>query len=140
MMEFRYGFLLATTFLIGQIYAQTDELQYDMLRAKRYCGSNLAQALSTICRGNYNTIHKKQESHTKQLYQKKSYWEEQYAADLQNDNLAYPLQKRSIATSLMGNSRRRKRMTRGVYNECCEKSCSREELSSYCASPTKRRR
>ncbi|KAJ8927103.1 hypothetical protein NQ314_020376 [Rhamnusium bicolor] len=134
-MEFRYSFLLIATIFVGLTYGQLEDMQYDKFRTKRYCGSHLAQALSVICRGNYYTIHKKQD-----IYQKKTYWDPQYAADMPADNLAYPFQKRSEATSIISNYRRRKRQGHGVYNECCEKSCTHDELSSYCAQPYKRRR
>lgn len=64
-----------------------------------------------------------------------------YSADMpDSDTISYPFQQRSEANSIVGSYTRRKRYGHGVYNECCEKSCSREELSSYCAPSYMRRR
>lgn len=72
--------------------------------------------------------------------QKRSDWDALYSAEMPySDTASFPFQKRSDANSLVGNYRRRKRYGHGVYNECCEKSCSREELSSYCASGYRKR-
>ncbi|KAJ8984588.1 hypothetical protein NQ317_006050 [Molorchus minor] len=73
--------LLFAAFLFLELaYGQLEELQYDMFRTKKYCGSHLAQALSAICKGNYNTYYKNQD-----MYQKKSYWDPQYVADMPTD-------------------------------------------------------
>ncbi|KAJ8919307.1 hypothetical protein NQ315_003891 [Exocentrus adspersus] len=125
--------LFIATILLGLTDGQSDI--GETFRTKKYCGSHLSQALSAICKGNYNSLFKKQE-----VYQKKSYWDPQYPSGMPQDGQAFPFQSRSQATSVMSNYRRRRRQIHGVYNECCEKSCSREELSAYCAPPYKRRR
>ncbi|XP_030760023.1 bombyxin B-1 homolog [Sitophilus oryzae] len=76
---------------------------------KRYCGKFLADTLATLCKGNYQTIIPGSAS-----------------------TRSYPFQSRSLSTSMLG-SLRRKRRKRGVYNECCEHTCSKEQLSLYCA-------
>ena len=42
----------------------------------------------------------------------------------------YPL--RSKTTAMRFGSPRFRRQTRGVHDECCVKSCSIDELTSYC--------
>ncbi|KAL1509753.1 hypothetical protein ABEB36_004441 [Hypothenemus hampei] len=44
---------------------------------------------------------------------------------------------RSADDSTPSRSRRR---NRGVFNECCEKPCSQQELSMYCGAPYSRSR
>ncbi|XP_049825487.1 uncharacterized protein LOC109597751 isoform X1 [Aethina tumida] len=51
------------------------------------------------------------------------------AMERYNLNLPYTISKES-ARSMLSRGRRKKR---GVYNECCEKACSHEELRNYCA-------
>lgn len=77
-------------------------------------------------------------------YQKKSYWNPHYRG-LEIRDVShvthYPFKDKAEATAMISNFRRRRK--RGVYNECCEKPCSRDELFSYCAAPqssSKRRR
>lgn len=67
--------------------------------------------------------------------QKRAHWNSQYSADLASEEVAYPYRKKSEATSMIGSYTRRKRYNHGVYNECCQKSCTEEELSSYCGAP-----
>ncbi|GFG29359.1 hypothetical protein Cfor_01239 [Coptotermes formosanus] len=42
----------------------------------------------------------------------------------------FPFRSRSNAATLVPGSFRRH--TRGVYDECCRKSCSIQEIASYC--------
>ncbi|CAH1098622.1 unnamed protein product [Psylliodes chrysocephalus] len=133
-MEFRFRLLLIT-FLIGPIHCQYGDMQGNRQPGpKKYCGSQIGQALSAVCQGNYNTLKRVDR------YPRPTQWDAMYgdapAPDM--SDFGFPYQTRSEATSLMGGKRRKKRW--GVYNECCEKSCTREELSSYCAAPSKRRR
>lgn len=68
--------------------------------------------------------------------QKRAPWSTQYTADISSsDELPYPYRKKTEATAMLGSYTRRKRYTHGVYNECCQKSCTEEELSSYCGAP-----
>lgn len=68
---------------------------------------------------------------------KKNYWQSQFYSDMpvQQYRPEYPFQDRQEATSMLGNYGR-KRRRRGVYNECCEKSCSKDQLLMYCAAPS----
>ncbi|CAG9823144.1 unnamed protein product [Phaedon cochleariae] len=135
-MELRFSLLLIPL-LLGTILCQLDDLQKQISKQQekqRYCGSYLATALSTVCKGKYyNTMHKKTEC---KYYSNN----EIRKSDMPMD---YPFQERATATSLMGKGgtyRRNKRYGHGVYNECCEKSCTHEELEGYCAEPSRRRR
>lgn len=66
--------------------------------------------------------------------QKRAHWSTQNTADISSsDELPYPYRKKTEATAMIGSYTRRKR--HGVYNECCQKSCTEEELSWYCAAP-----
>ncbi|XP_050315153.1 probable insulin-like peptide 3 [Anthonomus grandis grandis] len=84
---------------------------------KYYCGKYLTEALATLCEGNYQTLRPVR-------IHKKSYWKSQLYTDLQSDAPYQNLGRR-----------RRRRVTRGVYNECCEKPCSIDQLMMYCAAP-----
>ncbi|KAG5893916.1 hypothetical protein JTB14_014524 [Gonioctena quinquepunctata] len=142
-MELRFSVLLITLIIIEatncdlDYQQQTIQLQRDLYRTperRTYCGTHLAQALSTICKGNYNTLIKKNN------YYRRARDTSGSMSDMPSEDPGYPYQKKSEATNLMGGTKRRKRYSRGVYNECCEKSCTREELSTYCAASTRRRR
>lgn len=65
------------------------------------------------------------------VYNRRGYWEAQYTADEPLSDASHPYISKNTATSLITQFRRRRK--RGVYNECCEKACSYEELFSYCA-------
>nr|XP_023013278.1 LIRP-like isoform X1 [Leptinotarsa decemlineata] len=136
-MELRFSVLLVIL-VIKTTNSQLGELQREITRQepRTYCGGYLAQALSTICKGNYNTLHKKNN------YSRRVSWDTTgYMSDMPSGDSTYPFQSKSEATNFMGGThRRRKRYPHGVFNECCEKSCSKEELSTYCAAPSKRRR
>ncbi|CAH0560670.1 unnamed protein product [Brassicogethes aeneus] len=125
-MEFRYGLLL-TVFIFGITNCQLDDIE-EMFSRRKYCGENLSRILSTICQGKYNTLIKK------------DYYKKTFDADYQSDDPgpapatqpyrpSYALTRESANSMLSRAGTRRKR---GVYNECCEKSCSRDELTSYC--------
>nr|CAH7713178.1 unnamed protein product [Callosobruchus chinensis] len=131
-MDFRYSILIIGI-SICVVYCQLDEVQQVLKTSNRkYCGSHLAQALSAICRGNYNTLYK-MNPYTKR--------HAHFESSENTEDVQFPFQKRPDASLLSNYARRRKRGAgKGVYNECCEKSCSREELSSYCAAPPFRRR
>lgn len=45
----------------------------------------------------------------------------------------FPFRSKSNAASLVPGSFRRH--TRGVYDECCRKSCTTQEMVSYCGRP-----
>lgn len=51
---------------------------------------------------------------------------------IEEPQLQYPFHSRSNAATLVPGSLRRH--TRGVYDECCRKSCTIQEMVSYCGS------
>ena len=48
----------------------------------------------------------------------------------EESELQFPFRSRSNAATLVPGSFRR--YTRGVYDECCRKSCTIQEIASYC--------
>ncbi|XP_019869068.1 bombyxin F-1 isoform X2 [Aethina tumida] len=125
-MEFRYGLLL-TVLLFGITRCQLEDLE-EMFSKKQYCGEHLSKVLSAICQGNYNTLHKKYKRSADVSVQV-DVASAAEAMERYNLNLPYTISKES-ARSMLSRGRRKKR---GVYNECCEKACSHEELRNYCA-------
>lgn len=69
-MELRLiNLIIFAMFFIGTAVSQLAEMKEIMFpSSKKYCGSNLSQALSTICQGSYNTIVKKNESKLLSLF------------------------------------------------------------------------
>ncbi|CAH1370290.1 hypothetical protein MTP99_011849 [Tenebrio molitor] len=93
---------------------------------KIYCGTRLSETLSAVCKGNYNTLNKKSDIYS---LSKSNVWGGRHSSDSYRP-LDYPYRSKASASSLITTFRQRRR--RGVFNECCEKPCSHEELSSYC--------
>lgn len=51
--------IIFTAIVISTAYCQLDDMQEIVFpSSKKYCGSHLSQALSTICRGFYNPVYK----------------------------------------------------------------------------------
>lgn len=149
-MGLRHLFLLLATLYLFYV-----EVESDIVDKKVYCGQHLSGTLSSVCKGNYNTLNKKSAGkHTLNknfrrntikiwastkihyclvvaVFNRRSYWESQYISDEPLSDESYPFISKSTATNLMTQFRRRRK--RGVYNECCEKACTYEELMSYCA-------
>ncbi|KAJ3657700.1 hypothetical protein Zmor_009486 [Zophobas morio] len=125
-MDLQYVFMVVTTVLATIHSVKTDEMSTlnNSDSKKIYCGKNLSQTLSAVCKGNYNTLNKKSD-----IENRGRAVESQRGQD-------FPFRNRAIASSLITNFRPRRR--RGVFNECCEKPCSYKELSSYCGSNRKR--
>uniref|UniRef100_A0A6P7H066 LIRP n=1 Tax=Diabrotica virgifera virgifera TaxID=50390 RepID=A0A6P7H066_DIAVI len=126
--------LLVIAVILSAMHFQIAHLQRDNIQGQKYCGSQIGKALSTICKGNYNTLKRMDR------FPRPAQWDGMYG-DMpmpdENPELGFPYQSKEEASTLMGGKRRKKRW--GVYNECCEKSCTVEELSSYCAADGKRR-
>lgn len=53
--------------------------------------------------------------------------------NLEENSFHFPFISKSGTEIFMSKFRRRRRLKRGVYNECCENPCSYEVLRSYCA-------
>ncbi|XP_034249586.1 LIRP-like isoform X2 [Thrips palmi] len=83
-----------------------------------YCGSRLSDALKFLCNGQYNSYFK-----TNKTPPPEEYW----APPVQ-----LPFRDRLRAASLLESRTQRTRVTRGVFDECCSKSCTIDELMAYC--------
>ncbi|CAG9864384.1 unnamed protein product [Phyllotreta striolata] len=136
-MEFTFRLLLIA-FLIGALHCRLAHMQANRQPQgpMKYCGSQIGQALSVVCKGNYNTL-KRIDRYSRPNWDT-MYGDAPMAEPAAPSAEEFPYRSRAEAASVMGGKRRKKRW--GVYNECCEKSCTREELSSYCAPPSRRRR
>ncbi|XP_046667028.1 LIRP-like [Homalodisca vitripennis] len=94
----------------------TKEQMSEATSSQRYCGDSLKNALSLICSGGFN---------------KRSGDDLVETNVLSDDPETVRLfRDRNIARSL-----RLRQRARGVADECCHRSCSINELSSYCVSP-----
>ncbi|KAK3911192.1 LIRP protein [Frankliniella fusca] len=97
-----------------------------------YCGSRLSDALKFMCNGQYNSYFKtKKPADSAGQYRgrreaagpEEEYW---------TPPPALPFRDRLRAAALLENHRR---VTRGVFDECCSKSCTIDELMNYCDGP-----
>ncbi|XP_076293279.1 insulin-like peptide 2 isoform X2 [Lasioglossum baleicum] len=75
--------------------------------ARKYCGRELSSILQIICGSDYNPRFKK------------------------SNQEMDPYKTVENAKNMLKTRRNR----RGIYEECCVKSCTTEELKSYCANP-----
>ncbi|KAJ8948990.1 hypothetical protein NQ318_023014 [Aromia moschata] len=115
-MNFRTIFILMVlniAYICGSPYL-------NVMRAKRsrVCGSELRKMLHLVCRGNYASP------------QKKSYdydYDSEYRS--RKPERDYPFVPKEWATSFIPQRLRRD----GVVNECCYKSCSIEEMQTFCS-------
>ncbi|XP_013785060.1 insulin-like [Limulus polyphemus] len=106
-------------------------------RSQKLCGSELAQALSIVCGGfYYPPPHKRPD---RELFDNElntvPWW--RLMKDLQIPSDVGYLDGH-IATSLFHKRDSLSRQTRGVSDECCAKSCTINELMSYCGSAGKK--
>ncbi|XP_063989420.1 uncharacterized protein LOC135168808 [Diachasmimorpha longicaudata] len=117
--------VVVVAFTIQFIHTQSDVYQYGNKRqagssAHKYCGKHLSNALQLICDGLYNPMFKKS------------------GQGIEMDDYPYmydfPFRTRATANTMMGqvSGKRFRRQSRGVHDECCVKSCSISELTSYC--------
>lgn len=106
-----------------------------------YCGPNLANTLSMLCKGSYNTRLpvKKSCKHTYWLPVKyfvilfvdNADYNDVYPQSQFDDGeevFEYPFIPKEISNSIFPNRLRK----RGIIEECCLKSCSIWELYTYC--------
>ncbi|XP_015588287.1 LIRP [Cephus cinctus] len=126
----RLNVLLAMVLVIAIVLpqmanGQSDVYQYGQKRTSittKYCGKHLSNALQLLCNGVYNSMFKK------------SGQEMEMDDYPYNYDEAYPLRSRASTNAMMGRFAgvRFRRQSRGVHDECCVKSCSVSELTSYC--------
>ncbi|XP_015188910.1 PREDICTED: LIRP-like [Polistes dominula] len=119
--------LIVASFLIkfgNTQYSYQDKRQSMTLH--KYCGQNLSNALGLLCDGVYNSMFKKS-------------GQEMEIADYPfGFDDSYPFRSAVTANAMMGRfaGRRFRRESRGVYDECCVKPCSIQELATYCGRVT----
>ncbi|XP_014214291.1 probable insulin-like peptide 3 [Copidosoma floridanum] len=100
------------------------------LGADKYCGHKIPDTLSVVCKGAYNSMFKKDGNQAG-------------SDDYQYYDDGMPFRRRNDATNLLARlayrRSRRQDQSNGIYNECCLKPCTIDELLSYCAdSPSKK--
>ncbi|XP_046394215.1 LIRP-like [Ischnura elegans] len=100
----------------------------------RYCGRQLAMALKIVCNGVYNQPFDKKSSENDMMPPEVIQADEgSDYRDIEVEDIvapAYPFQPKSRATALKPKSFRRAK--RGIHDECCRKSCTLNEIASYC--------
>lgn len=121
--------MLAVALLVTESgNAQMDD--YPQFKSKRsavnapqkYCGKKLSNALQIICDGVYNSMFKKS-GHEMEM------------ADYPVAYELAPFMTRMRAHAMLDGrlaSRRYRRQSRGIHEECCINPCTISELSTYC--------
>ncbi|XP_075215749.1 LIRP-like [Lycorma delicatula] len=120
----RLVLLIVCMVYLDFVQAQTDLFQmFDKRENGKYCGKNLVAALQLICNGVYNSMFKKS-SYSDEINN------EDWIMNTDIENVQYPFKSRASATALMPGTFHGR--TRGIYDECCRKSCSVREMAGYC--------
>ncbi|XP_013772158.1 insulin-1-like [Limulus polyphemus] len=105
-------------------------------RSQKLCGPELAQALSIVCGGFYYFPQKRPDS---EFFNNElttvPWW--RMVKDLQTPTDGGYLDTK-MAMSMFRKRDSLARQTRGVSDECCTKSCTINELMSYCGSSGKK--
>ncbi|XP_066602226.1 LIRP-like isoform X1 [Prorops nasuta] len=142
--------LLVLVIILADLgHAQVDIFQYAQKRPQntvtKYCGIKLSNALHMVCNGMYNQMFKKSgqgECVTSQKPTQKSptgSWSLRtkwfaFISELESRDYGYvaqlsPERANAMLSRFAGRFRRE---SRGVYDECCVKACTTDELRSYC--------
>lgn len=114
--------------LLVLVWLNTAEATDDLLKllksrkATRYCGPNLSEVLSLVCRGRYNTPPPVHDIQRRDVSENSAVGED----------VDHPYASRAKLVKLI-HKIKHNRQRRGVYNECCENPCSYDILVSYCA-------
>ncbi|XP_067613081.1 probable insulin-like peptide 3 [Eurosta solidaginis] len=101
---------------------------------KAACGPALDQVLSTICVHGFNAKFKR--TGGLNVFRMQD-WDDSESTELENENaLAFPYPNFPFLTRIpndqidaLAKTRRRRQ---GVYDECCGKGCTYNEIMSYC--------
>ncbi|PNF39787.1 Locusta insulin-related peptide [Cryptotermes secundus] len=99
----------------------------DKRYTNKYCGRKLSNMLQFVCNGNYYPMFKKTSQDVEDMNDS-DFWIQTTPIDEQE--VQFPFRSRSKAVTAVPGSFRRH--TRGVYDECCRKSCTIQEMASYC--------
>ncbi|XP_061391218.1 probable insulin-like peptide 3 [Musca vetustissima] len=99
--------------------------------ATRYCGPNLYQILDAVCTNGFNGMQITKKSGKKELTNDLDIFNEigdvsPFASDSLLNEMFYSDRDNVLAKT------RRMRHLNGVYDECCRKGCTMNELLSYC--------
>ncbi|KAK2580605.1 hypothetical protein KPH14_007723 [Odynerus spinipes] len=136
MSTYRFNVIAALMLLVVSILVELGSTQSGMfpyedkrqsLTLHKYCGKNLSNALRLLCDGVYNSMFKKSGQDLVGLEMEMDDYPFGY-------DESYPFRSAVTANAMMGRfaGRRFRRESRGVYDECCAKACSIQELTSYC--------
>nr|UES72907.1 insulin-like protein 3 [Carausius morosus] len=106
--------------------AQSSAYQYG--KRSQACGKDLANMLQLVCGSRYNNLFKK--SPPEEPKAEEPYWLEPLPM---GDEPPFPFRVPPQARSIIPGSFRR--LKRGLVDECCSKSCTIDEMRSYCAPP-----
>lgn len=103
----------------------------------KFCGDHLSNMVSIVCRGKYNSPHKK--SSKKILTMHFAFFiivflandvmeQYEYGEEVPEEQYEYPFLPKRNAFMLLPNEKNK----RGIVQECCVKACTLAELQSYC--------
>ncbi|XP_076390242.1 insulin-like peptide 2 [Megachile rotundata] len=117
-----YLMIVITILMQEMKYVRSDIFQKKLKRqtvseVRQYCGESLSNTLGMICDSVYNSRFKKSN-------------QEMEMNDYAFNYDIHPYKSIKNARKML----RFRRHSRGIYEECCVKSCSTEELRSYCGS------
>ncbi|XP_024084204.1 LIRP-like [Cimex lectularius] len=115
--------LAAVASVFGNFYHLRSYAPFHKRSSQKYCGPEIHEALRVICNGYYNHMFKK--SYNFEDDRMNVFLEGEETDDL------IPINSKENALSMF--SKNYFRNKKGVYDECCRKSCSISELTSYCA-------
>ncbi|XP_063227913.1 LIRP-like isoform X1 [Bacillus rossius redtenbacheri] len=108
--------------------ARTQPSAHQYGKRSQACGKDLANMLQLVCGSRYNNLFKK--SPPEEPKAEEPYLLEPLPA---RNEPCYPFRVSSQARSVIPGAFRR--LKRGLVDECCAKSCSIDEMRSYCAPP-----
>ncbi|XP_015434147.1 PREDICTED: LIRP-like [Dufourea novaeangliae] len=129
MFAYRLYVLVSLILVVAILTSKTERAQSDVFQSRQnrqadvrqeprqYCGRSLSSTLQMICGGVYNSRFKKSN-------------QEMVMDGYAFINDLHPYKSIENARKML----RFRRNSRGVYEECCLKMCSTEELRSYCGS------
>lgn len=118
-------FILGITLLILVVLSDANFDRQVRAPRRKFCGSHLVDTLSILCENGYNSFAKRSASSSASS-------DDYFVDQLEERALQIPGFPFVPNNNQMmpGNSFRR--FSRGVTDECCQKSCSFIELRSYC--------
>ncbi|XP_052846673.1 probable insulin-like peptide 1 [Drosophila gunungcola] len=102
----------------------------------KLCGPALSDAMDVVCAHGYNSLSQKRAIQPPVSNELKNGWWQALAEADAGADAGYsfsPLLTNLYGAEVLIKTRRHRRhLPSGVYDECCVKSCSYEELAAYC--------